>query len=187
MPLITFEAERHEYRDAKGVLVPSVTSILKAAGLVDDRYYTDFGRERGSAVHEATALYDRDDLDEDSIDPRIAGYLAAWRSFRVTSGFVPDSIEQIVYHQTHRYAGTFDRTGRIGERKLIVDIKTGPMLPVTGLQLAAYQQCVVGLPDRIGVEIRADGTFRVTEFKDRLDWQVFQSALAVAKWKENKK
>lgn len=180
-------AERHEYRTPSGVLVPNVTSILKGAGLVDDTWFTEFARERGSAVHLATALYDRDELDMDTVHPLIMGYLTAWIKFRNDSKFEPQVIEEIVYNAEMGYAGTTDRAGRMGDKWVILDIKTGAMSPVTALQLAAYQRCKPNYRTRLGVEIRENGTYRATEFNDRNDWNVFAGALALVNWKHNNK
>jgi len=182
---ITFNAELHEYRTDAGVLVPGVTSILKDAGLVDTTWFTDYARERGSAAHLATALWDRGELDEDSVDDRIRGYLNAWCQFRRDSRFGPNLIEEVVYNEAMQYAGTFDRAGVIGDRAVILDIKTGAMSPVTGLQLAAYQRCKPNYRTRLGVQLKDNGTYRVTEFMDRNDWNVFAGALALVNWKHN--
>ena len=62
-PGLTFVPTKHRYL-LDGRVVPGVTSILKAAGYVDDTYFTEYARDRGSAAHAATHYYDEGDLDE---------------------------------------------------------------------------------------------------------------------------
>lgn len=182
---IVFNSERHEYRTPSGVLVPNVTSILKGAGLIDDTWFTDYARTRGQAVHLATALYDRGELDETSVDGRITGYLDAWVRFKSDSGFQPHLIEEPVGNENPMYAGTLDRAGTIGEASAILDIKTGHMPAWAALQTAAYQRCKPHYRQRFGVELRENGTYRMTPFTDRNDWNVFAGALALVNWKHN--
>ena len=58
---IQFDEAAHVYTVA-GVERPSVTQILKDAGLIDTTWYTDEARQRGRAVHLAAQFLDEDDL-----------------------------------------------------------------------------------------------------------------------------
>ena len=50
--MLTFDAEKHEYR-LDGVRLPSVTQIIADAGLYGNTsYFTDYSRDRGSFVHQ---------------------------------------------------------------------------------------------------------------------------------------
>jgi hypothetical protein len=180
--MITLD-ENHVYRDGDKT-IPGVTDTLKAAGLIDTRWFDDYSRERGSLVHAATALFDRGELDEDSLDPVLRPYLDGWTRFLGETGFQPDRIEQIVFNPLHRYAGTLDRTGRMGGKGWLLDIKSGAAQAWTALQTAAYAACLPGTWKRGSVELPGDGTYRLTEYKDRTDFAVFCGALNVAKWKQ---
>ena len=46
--------------------------------------------------------------------------------------------------------------------------------------------CYAQLYNRYAVELKGDGTYRLTSFADRKDWPVFLSALAIVNWKKNK-
>ena len=79
--VVQFDESAHVYTVAR-VQRPSVTQILKDAGLIDTTWYTDEARERGRAVHLATQFLDEDDLDWDTVLPQYGGYLAAWERFK---------------------------------------------------------------------------------------------------------
>jgi len=127
-----------------------------------------------------------DVLDETTVAPEIEQYLAGWVKFRNESGFVPVEIEKIVHNEACGYAGTLDRTGTMHGRDVLIDIKTGAVQPWAGIQTAAYEVCYAQLYNRYAVELKGDGTYRLTSFADRKDWPVFLSALAIVNWKKNK-
>ena len=177
----------HIYTDETGAVWPNVTSILKQASLVDDRFFNDSARERGKDVHLATALYDNDDLDDGSISDTIRPYLDGWIKFRRESGFVPGMIEQIIHNEIHRYGGTLDRTGRMNGKQYLIDIKSGTVQPATALQTMAYSECLEDHYKRGAVELHANGTYKIIEYKnDRQDRSVWYAALVLRNWKINK-
>jgi len=176
--MIILDPITHIYRDEKGTVIPGVTSILRDAGLIDARWFDDYSRDRGTLVHQACAMYDRDDLDMDALDPVLAPYVLGWARFRRESGFVPVLIESVVFNEQHFYAGTLDRTGDMNSFNWLLEPWTGP-------QTAAYSGCLNVPHKRGGVELRNDGTYKLTEYKDRNDIKVFLAALAVVNWKKN--
>lgn len=183
--LVTFDHDKHEYRDEAGAIIPSVTQIIKSAGLIDDRWANAEAMERGLIVHSACALYDDGELDESTVDDCAFPYLQAWKSFVAEVSPQTIFIEQRVSHGTYRYAGTLDRTCKIGSKRYLIDIKTGHMPAWASLQTAAYANCLEHYHYRAGVELRADGTYRFTEFRDTEDFQVFLSALNIYTWRIN--
>lgn len=138
---LTFDAETHTYR-YQGVVVPSVTQLLKPIenwDFLDDEakaFYSD----RGTKVHKATALDDLDDLDEQSLDPALAGYVKSWRLLVCSIGMQILSVEEQVYHPLLNYAGTMDRRALIRARHSVIDIKAGTKLPSHGVQTAGYRK-----------------------------------------------
>lgn len=186
---LTFDAATHTYR-FNGVVVPSVTQALKAAGIIDYSMIPQdilrFAAQRGTAVHRACELYDLDTLDESTLDLEVGAYLKGYKAFLRDTGFQPARIEQRVYHPQHKYAGTLDRTGSLGGQLALVDFKTGVMLDGHRAQLAAY---AMALPmprryRRFGLQLKADGSYKIHEFPMRdlaLNFNVFLGALAVTK------
>ena len=172
---LIFDEAAHLYTLA-GKLVPGVTRVLEATGLIDysflgvKRFYY---LERGRKVHKATHEDDEGRLIESEWTDEILGYVDGWRQFRRDYGFFPNRIEQRVCHRRLGYAGTLDRTGVVREGgELIVDIKSGIAPQAVRVQLAAYAAC---LPHprtrrRRCVEVHANGTYRVIGF-DTADYQ----------------
>lgn len=168
MQNVFFEVDvaRHRtYMD--GRLVPSVTQVLKQAGLVSPYAMDEAAAERGRAVHLLTAQDDVKKVDYRKVPKHLRGFLDAWRAYRSISGFVPELIEHRVYHPSPEYAGTFDRYGRRDGSgfPVMLDIKTsntGQIADVTRFQLAAYCGAhQTGPVERMAVGLRPDGRFSV--------------------------
>lgn len=199
--MLTFDPGPHRYA-WNGVVVPSVTQALEAAGCYDfgNARPEDLerGRQRGTAVHTMTELYDNNDLDVDDLDEQLVGYLKAWQLFLFERKVTIEAVEQKVYNKTHRYAGTLDRLLIIGNRvhPCLLDIKTGIPQRATGPQTAAYLACLPKAEQkrrRVACYLQADGTYKVVEHDDRSDFDVFLAALhvtrgntTIANWKETR-
>lgn len=173
---LTLDEEKHEYRVGDRVL-PSVTQILREMGMVDDRYFSKESAHRGIAVHKATELYDLGTLDEDSLDPRLQGYLGAWISFRKETGFFPTCVEGRGFSK-FGYAGTFDRIGVTDEGEtVLLDIKSSFFVPDwIGLQLGGYLQIIaermthksfVPYKGIWSVHLSDGGLFKIERWDDR--------------------
>jgi hypothetical protein len=182
---LRFDPQEHRYY-LEGRELPGVTRVLRLAGYVDDRWWTNFSRDRGSAVHLACELDDRGILDEATVDPRIAGYLDAWRRFTADTGAVWEQIEEHVMCPVYRYAGTPDRIGAVSRCVAIVDIKTGDPGQAAKVQTAAYARAAGLTCDRLVVQLSRDGTYRVHRFElttNRHDFAAFTAALTVLRWR----
>jgi hypothetical protein len=180
----SFEKEGHVYRLGDRV-IPSVTEILKGAGVVDDQWWTEAGRWRGSQVHLACWYDDQNDLDVDSLDERLRGYVDAYRRFRAETGFTPTAIEQSVYNDLLGYAGTPDRIGTLGDgRHCLPDLKSGAQSRVTRLQTAGYAGCL-GSPRkyvRMEVRLKENGKYSLQVFEPKdfdRDFTDFQALIRV--------
>jgi len=195
-PTLTFDPDTHRYY-LGGQLIPGVSSVLKLAQL-DARYrdpYEFATTETGTLVHKVLEDWDTGILlrDEICIPDGTEPYLAAWRTFREAWGFTPVFIEERVWNTIHRYAGTVDRIGTLGDEQwAVVDIKTGDPAPWHGLQLAAYLMAAqdrgmfpvgIPVPRRIGVYLRANGTYAVEEYEDGRDGITFKAFLMAYNWR----
>ena len=183
--MLEFNKERHEYK-LDGVILPSVTQVIKSAGLVDDTFYDDYSCQRGSAVHLATALYDEGTLDESTVADEIKGYLVGWVKFLKESKFKPEAIEKRLSHQIYSYAGTIDRIGLLNGRQVICDIKTGALMPTVGVQLAAYKNLTEADNNTYAIKLNTDGTYALKKYSAQADWMVFMACLNLYNWKKNK-
>lgn len=162
---------------------PSVTTVIKSAGFMGELNADPFYVQRGSMVHKATEMFDLGVLDFDSLDPRIAPYVTAWVKYRRDFPEPFSFIERSFVHPTLCYAGTLDRP--------LLDIKTGISSAWHIIQAAAYarlsgKHCSTWRT----VYLRGDGTYYLKRFTvaDLFDgWKVFQAALVVQTWKQEKK
>ena len=189
---IEFDREAHRY-SVGGVDYPSVSKIIEILydfSMVKDDVLA-LAAERGSAVHYATELYDENDLDWSGLDDRIVNYVRAWERFRTETGWHVVHKEQVVAHPVHRYAGTFDRIMAVGQRRILVDIKTASQLhPATAIQTAAYVAAYSALHnpptalERAAVKLNKDGTYRLQMYTDKSDFGVFLGCLNIYRFKQ---
>ena len=163
----------------------SVTSELDKAGLSKYWNKDPWYMERGNAVHIATHLIDMGLLDWDSVDSRIQGFLDAYVKFKKQSGIVFEHRELSLYDPIYQFCGTLDCAYPL------TDIKTGEENDV---QLGGYYQLMKANNIKTGKEaytlkLNEDGTYKFKPVKENIKLlsQVFLSALAINRYKENKK
>jgi hypothetical protein len=181
----------HKYY-ADGRLRLSVTQILNKAGMISEYCRDAEAQWRGSEVHELCAVDDdplSPGVDLRKVDPRLRGYIRAWRLYRRDSGFMCEAggIERRVDAQGHGYAGRLDRVGfrptsdPLKFQQVILDIKTsktGTVADYVRYQLVAYAWAYKPghIFERIAVALRPDGQYRCKVFP----MHEFQADLA--KW-----
>lgn len=193
--MIRFDADTHTYWLGQR-RVPSVTQILQPVSdfsMVKPEVL-EYKRQLGTAVHLATELYDKDDLDFGSLDTTVEAYLAGWILFRQETGFEVEKIEQRVFHPSLFYAGTLDRTGILFGDSAVLDVKTSAsLMPAVGMQLAAYQEALAAGPEktkpkkRFAVQLKPDGKYSLKEYDDPADWATFLSLKTVMAWADKHK
>ena len=182
---LTFEEESHTYK-LDGAIVPSVTQILSAERFYDPSKYSAGSAQFGTDVHAACELWDV--YKEETGDERIKPYLKAWRGFCEQKAVKFTEIEESHFHETHRYAGTIDRLGTIGENRVLIDIKSGGKEPWHPIQTAGYAWMMEKplLLERMCVYLRNDATYSI-EFHTRAKFQddigVFLAALCLQNWR----
>lgn len=189
MATATFSELEHRY-EIDGELVPSVTQVLSLAGISDvsgiPAHILERARDIGTQVHVATELLDQDDLDIDSLDPQIIGYVAAYQKFRTETSFTPDFIEHRGVSQLYRYGFCIDRIGQLEGKATILDLKTSSRPQKSWqIQTAAY---ALGLGqfseyERAVVHLAKDGTYKLLRHEESGDDSIWSSALIVAHWK----
>ena len=189
MPDFKFNPETHTY-SLDGVILPSVTTILKAEGLMNhfDTGDSEWYMSRGSHIHKAIELYLRGRLDENALDPALRFYLVGFKAFMSLTGFRVEGIEAPKYHPTHLYAGTPDIWGN----GILIDIKSGTPARWHNLQLAAYAGLLneSGHPIREAYVLYLSGNGKISVSKSlkskeiRHGLSVFLSALTIYKYKQ---
>lgn len=186
MSAVTFTDGGHRYTfDDTGRLAVSVTEALKLTGYLDPSHYTDFGRQRGTYVHQALEYFDRGELDEAQLDPALAPYLDAYRAFLQQTGAAPwDGIEVRLGDAARGVAGTLDRIGAFG----LLDIKSGGHEYWHQLQTASYALLAqsVGLilsarrVKRWGLYLTSNGRFDLRPHTDANDLKVAEAVMTIA-------
>ena len=184
---LEFTAENHIYR-LEGVVIPSVTQIIKDAGLVNFDFISDellaAKADLGNKVHRATELNDNGILDYEDLHPKLRGYLDSWIKFRKDFDFIPSEIEMIYYHPLYRYAGRVDRIGDL----TLVDIKSGTVQKTHSLQTAGYAELFnykkpkrEQIKRRLAVYLTPEN-YKVIEHKESSDRNIFLAALTIANY-----
>lgn len=196
---LTYDDGCHLYK-LDGLEIPSVTQILKEAGLSSfdnvPEHLIQESRITGKHVHKATELADLDMLDRDSLDPLYLAYLEQWEKFKLDYSFKVRWCELEIYHPILKYAGRIDRIGDIDINgktiRAVVDIKTGIKTKEVAIQLAGYSMLFnYGLDKksevkiRVAVYLKPDG-YKVETYTNKTDENIFLSALNITKWKKAK-
>lgn len=148
-------------------------------------WVSEHALDRGRQVHAAIALDAEGMLEEVGLDPVIVPRLAAYRSWRATLGADVQvvAIEQSRASATLQFAGTPDQILRITGTEVVVELKCGAPHASHALQGAAYQH-LTGAAGRLGLYLAADGRHKVIPWTGRQDWPLFQSALALYRFRE---
>lgn len=137
---LEFDEPSHTYR-LNGIPVPSVTTILKPLSGLDKvpSAILEKAAAYGTAVHYATELYDRAELDEASLPDEFRNAMDAYKGFLLEHAPEWLAIECRTFHPALMYAGTVDRVCKIDGKTYVLDIKTTFKLnPAVSAQLAAY-------------------------------------------------
>ncbi|MHB8109695.1 MAG: PD-(D/E)XK nuclease family protein [Syntrophorhabdaceae bacterium] len=184
MPEFIFNDDQHLYTLDERPL-PSVTGILKSEGFIDDTWFTEDARLRGTYVHMACHLHDMRTLDEDGLDDALRPYLDGYIRFKAETGFTVIESEIPRYHPQYLFAGTPDKIGMMNNSDTVIDLKSGILSPWTALQTAAYELFFDRPMKRFGVQLTDEGKYKMIPFTDRTDRNIFLSALACRNWKIN--
>jgi hypothetical protein len=173
---LEFDEEKHIYR-ANGVIVPSVTEILKFLSVDTSAnaspYLRQQAADRGTRIHEATIIYDYAGMDDELIDADIYPYIKAYadfvRDYRIRGYLLTEHALT-----NGEYAGTLDRLAVIDGKITVIDFKTGTTVDKLkeAAQLYAYAKLLADnemYRDRYGdfgafvLRLKRDGTYTVQE------------------------
>jgi hypothetical protein len=196
--MLTFDEPTHTYFWNKA-RVPNVTRVLKP--LVDysriPPEVLERARQEGNHIHKMVELHMKQDLDEATLPEWLRPRLAALKQFVKETGFILHGTEQKVYHHAHGYAGTLDLSGmlpRLHKDAAILDVKRSLYAgPVIGLQVAAYLEADndqrrrekrMKVKRRYALQLKPNGRYALTEYKDEGDFTVFAGLLNAYKFCE---
>jgi hypothetical protein len=141
--LVEFDEASHSYY-VDGELIISTTQVFRDAGMVDDKWFREWHRWRGSETHKALATWNKaGNIDKRKVDPRIRPYLEAGLKWQTENKFTPLYVEHRVYDPIFNVCGTLDMLGHFPDGKVdvIVDYKTNDHRmgqAMSRYQLASY-------------------------------------------------
>jgi hypothetical protein len=194
-------ADHRYFLDPAGERIPGATELLTECGMIDwsmvAKHVVEAAGLYGSQAHDATHAEDDGDLDDEALDPDLRiNVIEPYRVFKRVTGFEPDLVEYMGFHPVYRYAGRVDRRGSVraaggrpgGRDRVVLDFKTGVILPAYRLKLAAY---TAFFPDpqsyrRIDLQFPGNGTYKVHEYDQaayNADLSDFLHGVAVWWWK----
>ena len=193
-PIASYCHRSHVY-SLDGVVVPGVSECLKNAALADYSQVPvgvlQAAADRGTALHEATALLDQENLDLESVDPVIQGYLLSYQLWRENARPVYRDIERWGIFDCNglKYGGTVDRIGflEMGAEIWVLDIKTSSKRQDWwAIQTAAYDE---QQDKRRGViHCFKDGkAAQLIEYTEDTDYSVWEACLKLEHWKRSRK
>ena len=192
-PTFTFDAEKHEYRVGAKV-IPSITQILKAEGIIDSTWYNAQARDRGTLVHLLAHLWDKgefNDLEELNAIEEYAPYypyMEAYDNFLTEKGVKVICSEEPMW-SPEGFAGTPDKVAVVGGRICVIELKTGSKSPWHALQTAAQSYLIRlkfpeyrGCEDRYALYLDPD-KYRLENHSNATDFLIWRSIMAVHNWK----
>lgn len=193
---VAFDAATHTYAcAATGRELLGVSAVLRLAGIVDPAAYAfpaaQAAAVRGTDVHLACELLDTGHVTLDELAADHRGYGDAWTAFLRESGAEVIESEARMGSNVYGYAGTVDRLLALpGGKRAVADIKTSAAPSRWwALQLAGYQRLAeenLGREwtraERWTVRLTAAGHYRVDQWTDGNDAQVWIGAVRVAWW-----
>ena len=170
---------------------PSITQVLRAAGMIDDRWFDDYSALRGTYVHKICELDLADNLNESTIDDKLLGYYEAWRRFRRDMRYIVNETEKPRVNNYYQFGGIADTVGVLNGKSAVVDIKTGAEIPATRIQTAA-QTLLFDWPilTRYSLQLKPDGKYKLNSYpveSNVNDRNYFLSALSVWWWRRKHK
>lgn len=189
----SFDDAQHRYTVEGGVVLPSVTQIMKpltqSAYRFIPRAVLDNAATLGTFVHACTELMDEDDLsDEDRQDAEARGYLDAYEAWKRIAN--PEFLGVELRLACRSFAGTIDRVAVINGEHWIIDLKTTSELHAhVGIQLAAYEVLSrLAFPEvktfrRAALQLKEDGKYRFKEYASPMDKQCFFGLLNLHLWR----
>ena len=141
----TFDREPHEFHSANGVLIPSVTQVIKEAGLGVDldgapMWAIERAGVRGGILHKALHFALEGDLNWRTLDPAYKPVVKAGVRALKDADFKMTRAEEHTISKRYGFGGTPDLEGLLYGADAVVDAKSGSTVPVgaVGAQVSGY-------------------------------------------------
>jgi hypothetical protein len=188
-----FDEAEHRYT-LNGVRLPSITWILKKRGFINDAFFDEASRVRGTAVHKACHFLVENDLNWETVHPGIISRVKQFKAFlEDISPFTIMHAEAPVYSKIYGFAGTPDYVFETRGEIWIPDVKSGKSGFSAKLQTAAQEILVrewvpiTARVKRFALELPETGKYKLIPHEDRGDRDMFLNALAMTQRQINEK
>jgi hypothetical protein len=173
-----FDEAKHEYWQ-KGTKVPGVTTVLRAAKIVDPKWFTEEARKKGTLVHDLTMQIDQSSIRTSPLLPNsvVPGEVLAYRKFLRELQPRYRLIEVPMLHPVLRFGGKPDRVcSNLLGSPAVLEIKTGSPASWHGVQLAGYQ-LLEPTGARYVLYLKPNGKYWLEQCKRAEDYDEFYRAL----------
>lgn len=178
--MIDFDEATHTYW-YDGIEVPSVSKVLREAGLQGDISFLDPKYlKRGTAVHGYAEDIDKGCLNYDAIIPEYMPFVAAYEWFKDEHSVLWEGVEEKRFSKKYLFAGTIDRFGYLDKVSAVVDLKTGFYAKWHQVQTAAYRLLLEGefkAEANYDIYLTSDGLYKIKLNDKPRQGEIFLSAL----------
>ena len=189
----SYDDDTHLYRDARGMIVPSVTQIIKVSGLVDysavPPAVLEKARLRGKNVHLVTAERDRTgvtpwDWVEPGAEAQVEAYEMFLHDFRGRIKWKAIEAPVVTEISGMAIAGTPDRYCLIDNEPCVLDLKcSATFQQAWKIQLAMYEAMMPVQCSRLALQLLPTGKYKLTECDDLSDSAAAFACLVIATWR----
>jgi len=184
----SYDPIEHVYRSKSGRL-PGATDVIKTEGLINPDWLTEYARWRGKCVHRGVELLNKNELDWETVDVEIKGYLRSYERFLTVTKFQVVGAEEDCFSQA--FACLPDIWGVLNGHKTIVELKSGPVPEWAAFQTALQRRALAEDKDflatkRFGLQLMADGSLsKLRPFEDWNDERRAMGMVEMFHWKKD--
>jgi len=96
--------------------------------------------DTGTKIHDIIHRLEikKETIPMDLLEEPVRNGVNAWLKWKKDTGFEGEQGEFIIYSKSHKFAGTVDLLGTIGDKRVMADLKSGGHYSTHFLQLAGY-------------------------------------------------
>lgn len=182
----SYDAENHVYR-IPNFRLPGATDVIKEAGLVNTDWMNDLARWRGKCVHRGIELLNRNELDWETVDDMIIGYLRSYELLIKVTGFEVMGSEEPCFSSA--FGCLPDLWGALNKAPTIIELKTGAVPAWAAFQTALQRRALMEdkgfkAVKRFGLRLMEDGSLaKLVPFDDPDDDRRAMNLVDLFHWK----
>lgn len=178
--------EKHVYY-VDGIVRPGYSEIIRSFGIGQNPFWTEAGREEGTALSKWMLFLLQGNESSEPPDPRIAGRVEGLRKFIQDHHFVLIGGEEPRYHEDLGYCCTPDAWGLLNQRSVVIEAKRGARMACHRLQTAAETLALEAngfeIDQRFALYLK-DGDYSLELHDDDEDFECWRALVAAYHAKE---